>query len=87
MSTLLARLAAPGSNTGFHASALATVATGGTVLLTAGDLGPLSPMLLAIGLYLIFFGVVVEAAFALRAVAGRLARRHLQAASIKAQQS
>jgi hypothetical protein len=73
---LLARVATSSQYTAFHATAFAATATGCSILVTAGDLGPWAPMLLALGFYAIFFGVFAEAAFWFRkfllTLAGRL---------------
>lgn len=79
MSSLLHRLAAPGMHTGLHVSSVAAIVTGCAVLVTAGDLGPFAPMLLACGLYLIFFGFTVEATFALFALVRWYSCKRLEA--------
>jgi len=62
-------------HTAFHALAVSGVITGGIVLVTAGDLGPWAPMLLALGLYLIVFCVLAEGLLALAAGVRWLSQR------------
>lgn len=57
-----------------HSVAAAALATALTILGTAGDLGPFAPMLIASGLYLAVFGLVIYVAIAVRAFV-RLVRR------------
>lgn len=77
MNGMLISLAEPGRYAVFHALTLACALTGGIVLLTAGDLGPLAPLLLAMGLYLTLFAVLAESALGLRRIAAALAARRL----------
>ena len=75
---LITAASLPGPNTAFHAGSLAAIATGSAVLVTAGDLGPYAPMLLALGFYVVFFGLFAEAAFIARHLAAAGARRLLR---------
>ena len=59
----------------FHALTLSAICTGIFVLLSAGDLGPLSPMLLCMGIYVIFFGLVAELIVGVRKLAGWIAEQ------------
>jgi hypothetical protein len=78
LSWLVQTAAQPGSHISFHSSCLASVATGTAVLLTAGELGPYAPMLLALGFYAIFFGLCAEAVFLTRLGIAALAGRWLR---------
>jgi hypothetical protein len=75
------RLIGAGPHPFFHTLTLATICTGIFVLLTAGDLGPFSPMLLCIGIYVIFFGLVAELIFGVSTLAGWIADRRRKPAS------
>ena len=86
MSALMTKVASPGHDTGFHAQAIAAASTGCAVLLTAGDLGPLSPMLLAFGFYTIFFALTAELVFGLRKLAACVARKRLHLPACGSQQ-
>lgn len=77
MRPALVALASPGSYAAFHAITLACALTGGFVLLTAGDLGPWAPLLLAMGMYSILFAAVAQLALALRRIAAAIALRKL----------
>jgi hypothetical protein len=68
------RLAGPGQRTGFHAVFVAAIATGVGVLATAGDLGPYAPMLIALGIYAIVFGMAAEGVMLARWLIARWAR-------------
>lgn len=78
MSRFLRVASRPGRHTAFHATSLAAIATGACVLVTASDLGPYAPMLLALGFYAIFFGVFAEAAFLARKLIAAGARALLR---------
>lgn len=58
-----------------HVLAIAALATAGCVLLTAADLGPYAPLLIALGLYLALFALLVELGLLAVVVLGVL-RRH-----------
>lgn len=79
MTRLMVAMAAPGRYTAFHAAVIAVAVTGAIVLVTAGDLGAFSPMLLALGFYAICFGLIAEGVFGLRKLASYAARRRLVA--------
>jgi hypothetical protein len=45
----------------FHAVMVAAITTGAVLTLSASDLGPLAPMLIALGLSAVLFGLLGEA--------------------------
>ncbi|MGF6960888.1 hypothetical protein [Paraburkholderia youngii] len=57
---LLGAVAAPGRHTALHASVVTLVATAVFMMLTAGDRGPLAPLIIAASFYVIFAAVVIE---------------------------
>ncbi|NUX59580.1 hypothetical protein, partial [Paraburkholderia youngii] len=57
---LLSAVAAPGRHTALHASVVTLVATAVFMMLTAGDFGPLAPLIIAASFYVIFAAVVIE---------------------------
>ncbi|MGF6483547.1 hypothetical protein [Paraburkholderia sp. JPY419] len=57
---LLGSVAAPGRHTALHVSVVTLVATAVFMMLTAGDLGPLAPLIIAASFYVIFAAVVIE---------------------------
>jgi hypothetical protein len=58
-----------------HTLAAATLATSLTILGTAGDLGPFAPMLIAVGLYLAVFGMLIYLGLAGRALVRAMTRK------------
>lgn len=75
MKRFFAGLANQGPNTAFHVSKIGSTATGVVMIMTASDLGPLSPLIIASGIYLIIWALVTEAAFVLRGFLARIGRK------------
>jgi hypothetical protein len=61
--------------TEFHALMVAAIATGTVLTTSAADLGPFAPMLIALGLCAVFFGVTGEAVLWLSALGHWLLQR------------
>ncbi|AQH06146.1 hypothetical protein A9R05_44965 (plasmid) [Burkholderia sp. KK1] len=74
---LLSAVAAPGRYTALHAGVVTLIATAVFMMLTAGDLGPLGPLIIAASFYVIFAAVVIELVLGLISLGRWLARRGL----------
>lgn len=61
MSSLLTHLASGRAE--FHAVMVAAVVTGSVLAVSAGDLGPFAPILIALGICAVLFGLTGEALF------------------------
>lgn len=75
---LLVFLGARGRHTAIHVTAFTLLATAAFILFTAGDLGPMAPLVIAIAFYLVFAAVAAELALGLTAMTRSIARRTIR---------
>jgi hypothetical protein len=75
MNFTLHLLSQPGERIQFHAFAIAFILTGVFMVLTASDLGAMGPLVISLGLYAMFFGVVAELLLGVRLLIARIAIR------------
>ncbi|WP_152754285.1 hypothetical protein [Burkholderia cepacia] len=59
-------------------TAFTLLATAGFIIFTAGDLGPMAPLVIAIAFYLVFAAVAAEVALGVTTVTRSIARRTLR---------
>lgn len=78
---LLVFLGTRGRYTSVHVAACTLLATAAFIIFTAGDLGPMAPLVIAIAFYLVFAAVAAEIALAIAAMARMIARRTLRRSS------
>ena len=78
VNSILSVVAAPGPSSTFHTLIVAAVATSAGILATAGQLGPVAPVLIAAGIYLLFFALVAELVFWSRRGVAALVRWRLR---------
>ena len=71
-------LATPGRHAGFHALTFSAAITGIMMCVTAADLGPLAPLVIAHGLHVIFFALASEIVLGLQCLVRAGARRALR---------
>ncbi|RQQ88688.1 hypothetical protein DF134_19090 [Burkholderia stagnalis] len=74
-------LAKRGRHTTIHVVVVSLVATAGFIMFTAGDLGPMAPLVIATAFYLIFAAVAAELTLGAVAAIRTLARRALRRVS------
>ncbi|WP_423383571.1 hypothetical protein [Burkholderia sp. LMG 32019] len=74
-------LAKRGRHTTLHVAVVTLLATAGFIMFTAGDLGPMAPLVIAIAFYLIFAAVAAELALGVATVIRNLARLALRRAA------
>jgi len=75
---LLVFLGARGRHTAIHVTAISLLATAAFIILTAGDLGPMAPLVIAIAFYLVFAAVTAEIALGVTTMTRSIARRTLR---------
>lgn len=75
---ILARGAEPGKHTVLHATVLTLVATAIFMMTTSSGLGPLGPLVVAAGFYLLFGALALEIIMGLFAFGRWLARKGLK---------
>ncbi|WP_058035193.1 hypothetical protein [Burkholderia pseudomallei] len=73
-------LAKRGRHTTFHVVVVSLLATAAFIMFTAGDLGPMAPLVIAIAFYLIFAAVAAELTLGVAGAIRILARRALRRA-------
>ncbi|MDF0506758.1 hypothetical protein POK33_39075 [Burkholderia cenocepacia] len=78
---LLIFLGARGRYTTIHVAASTLLATAAFIIFTAGDLGPMAPLVIAIAFYLVFAAVAAEVALGVTAATRMIARRTLRRSS------
>lgn len=74
----LSTVANPGKHTILHAAVLTLIATAIFMMATAGEMGPMGPLIIALSFYLIFAAVTIEAFLGLFSLGRWLARRGLR---------
>ncbi|WP_155713126.1 hypothetical protein [Burkholderia stagnalis] len=74
-------LAQRGRHTTLHVAVITLLSTAGFIMFTAGDLGPMAPLVIAIAFYLIFAAVAAEMALGVATVIRYLARRAIRRAA------
>ncbi|CAM2198486.1 conserved protein of unknown function (plasmid) [Paraburkholderia kururiensis] len=70
-------VATRGRHTALHAGVVTLIITAVFMMVTAGDLGPLGPLIIAASFYAVFAAVVIELVLGLFALGRWLARRGL----------
>ena len=75
MNIHLHHLSQPGERVQFHVCITALILTGVFMLWTAADLGAMAPLVISMGLYAIFFGILAEVLLGLRLLIARIAHR------------
>lgn len=75
---MLVFLGARGRHTGIHVTAFTLLATAAFIIFTAGDLGPMAPLVIAVAFYLVFAAVAAEVALGVATVSRSIARRTLR---------
>lgn len=75
MNIPLNHLSQPGERIQFHVCIATLILTGVFILWTAADLGAMAPLVISIGLYAIFFGILAEVLLGLRLLIARIALR------------
>lgn len=78
---LLVFLGSRGRYTTIHVATFTLLTTAAFIIFTAGDLGPMAPLVIAIAFYLVFAAVAAEIALVVAAVTRVIARRTLRRSS------
>ncbi len=76
----LAWLAVHGRHTTIHVAVVALLGTAAFIILTASDLGPMGPLVIALAFYMVVAAVTAEVALGITVVGRSLARRALRRA-------
>jgi hypothetical protein len=74
----LSTVAKPGKHTVLHAAVLTLIATAIFMMATAGEMGPMAPLIIALSFYLVFAAVAVEAFLGLFSLGRWFARQCLR---------
>ncbi|VVD30927.1 hypothetical protein [Paraburkholderia dioscoreae] len=75
---LLSRLAVRGQHTVLHAGVITLVATAIFMMYTAGEMGPMGPLIIALSFYVVFAAVMIEVILGAFALSRKLAQAGLR---------